>query len=84
MDTILQTPVSKGEDIVKLELLLPEALLLLQSLRWIDLPGIDQTQEVIQELSSKILSAQANQRKGVKAQRVNKIYLLLILFLGII
>ncbi|XP_023289754.1 baculoviral IAP repeat-containing protein 6 isoform X3 [Orussus abietinus] len=75
LDTILQTPVSRGEDIIKLELLLSEAILLHQCLRCIELPGIDHVQEVLQELSGKILMAQANQKKGIKAQKWNTVCL---------
>lgn len=70
LDTILQTPVSRSEDVIKLELLLSEATLLHQCLRYIDLPGIDHVQEVLQELSAKILAAQVNQKRGIKAQKV--------------
>lgn len=71
LDTILQTPVSKSEDIVKLELLLSEATILLQCLQCVELPGVEHLLEVLQELSSKIVTAQANQKKGIKAQKVN-------------
>ncbi|XP_035734374.1 baculoviral IAP repeat-containing protein 6-like isoform X2 [Vespa mandarinia] len=75
LDTILQTPVSRSEDVIKLELLLSEATLLHQCLRYIDLPGIDHVQEVLQELSAKILAAQVNQKRGIKAQKWNTICL---------
>lgn len=71
LDTILQTPVSKSEDVVKLELLLSEAALLLRCLQCVELPGVDHLLEVLQELSSKIVDAQANQKKGIKAQKVS-------------
>lgn len=73
LDTILQTPVSRSEDIIKLELLLSEALLFNQCLRTIDLPGIDQVQDVLHELEGKIVAAQATQKKGIKAQKVIKL-----------
>ncbi|KAL0100417.1 hypothetical protein PUN28_019635 [Cardiocondyla obscurior] len=75
LDTILQTPVSKSEDIVKLELLLSEATILLQCLQCVELPGVEHLLEVLQELSSKIVTAQANQKKGIKAQKWNTICL---------
>ncbi|XP_015597939.1 baculoviral IAP repeat-containing protein 6 isoform X3 [Cephus cinctus] len=75
LDTILQTPVSRSEDIIKLELLLSEAILLQKCLRCVELPGIDHVQEVLQELSVKIQTAQANQKKGIKAQKWNTICL---------
>ena len=71
LDTILQTPVFRNEDVIKLELLLSEAILLYQCLRCIELPGVDHLQEVLQELSSKIHTGHVNQKKGVKAQKVN-------------
>lgn len=71
LDTILQTPVSKSEDVVKLELLLSEAALLLQCLQCVELPGVEHLMEVLQELSSKIVAAQTNQKKGIKAQKVS-------------
>ncbi|XP_011349517.2 baculoviral IAP repeat-containing protein 6 isoform X2 [Ooceraea biroi] len=75
LDTILQTPVSKSEDVIKLELLLSEATILLQCLQCIELPGVEHLLEVLQELSSKIVAAQANQKKGIKAQKWNTICL---------
>ncbi|EFN66625.1 Baculoviral IAP repeat-containing protein 6 [Camponotus floridanus] len=75
LDTILQTPITKSEDIVKLELLLSEATILLQCLQCVELPGVEHLLEVLQELSSKIVVAQANQKKGIKAQKWNTICL---------
>ncbi|XP_032684948.1 baculoviral IAP repeat-containing protein 6 isoform X6 [Odontomachus brunneus] len=75
LDTILQTPVSKSDDVVKLELLLSEAALLLQCLQCVELPGVEHLLEVLQELSSKIVAAQTNQKKGIKAQKWNTICL---------
>lgn len=70
LDTILQTPVARSEDVIKMELLLSEAILLRQCLIVFPLPGVDHVQEVLQELSSKIHAAQATQKKGIKAQKV--------------
>ncbi|XP_012256631.2 baculoviral IAP repeat-containing protein 6 isoform X2 [Athalia rosae] len=75
LDTILQTPVSCSEDIIKLELLLSEAILLHSCLRCVELTVGDHVQEVLQELSAKILAAQAIQKKGIKAQKWNTICL---------
>ncbi|KAL6430648.1 hypothetical protein ACFW04_006912 [Cataglyphis niger] len=75
LDTILQTPVTKSENIIKLELLLSEATILLQCLQCVELPGVEHLLEVLQELSSKIVAAQANQKKGIKAQKWNTICL---------
>lgn len=70
LDTLLQGPVLRSEDTVKLELVLSEAILLHQCLRCTELPNVDHVQEVLQELLGKILVAQNNQKKGVKAQKV--------------
>ncbi|XP_057338600.1 baculoviral IAP repeat-containing protein 6 isoform X3 [Microplitis mediator] len=75
LDTILQTPVSRSEDTIKLELLLSEACLLHQCLRLVDLPGVDHVQSVLQELWNKILVAQETQKKGIKAQKWNVVCL---------
>lgn len=72
LDTILQTPVARGEDIIKLEILLSEAILLHHCLTVVNVPGVEHVQEVLLELSSKILSAQGTQKKGIKAQKVCK------------
>uniref|UniRef100_A0A0C9RVJ5 Dual E2 ubiquitin-conjugating enzyme/E3 ubiquitin-protein ligase BIRC6 n=1 Tax=Fopius arisanus TaxID=64838 RepID=A0A0C9RVJ5_9HYME len=77
LDTILQTPVLKSEAVIKIELLLSEAILLHQCLRCIDLPGVDNVQDVLHELWTKILAAQATQKKGIKAQKWNTICLVL-------
>ncbi|XP_069689782.1 baculoviral IAP repeat-containing protein 6 isoform X2 [Periplaneta americana] len=75
LDTILQTPVSKPEDVVKLELLLSEAILLQHSLRCVELPGVDHMSEVLQELGKKIKEGQSKPKKGTKAQKWNSICL---------
>lgn len=71
LDTIFQTPVSRSQDFVKLELLFSEATLLYQCLRCVELPGADHVQEVIQELASKTFTVEASQKKGIKAQKVS-------------
>ena len=70
LDTILQRPVNKSEDSVKLEMLLSEAILLHHCLRSIELTGIDHVQEVLQELSTNIAYAKTSRQKGIKAQKV--------------
>ncbi|PSN56888.1 hypothetical protein C0J52_00682 [Blattella germanica] len=75
LDTILQTPINKPDDVVKLELLLSEAILLQHSLRCIELPGVDHTAEVLQELGKKIKEGQSKPKKGTKAQKWNSICL---------
>ncbi|XP_043273976.1 baculoviral IAP repeat-containing protein 6 isoform X1 [Venturia canescens] len=75
LDTILQTPITRGEDVIKLEILLSEAILLHQCLRLVNVPGLEHVQEVVQELSSKIVAAQGTQKKGIKAQKWNTICL---------
>lgn len=71
LDTLLQTPVSRSEDIVKLELLFSEATLLYQCLRCVELPGVDHVQEVKEELINKTFIVEANQKRGIKAQKVS-------------
>ncbi|XP_076756528.1 BIR repeat containing ubiquitin-conjugating enzyme isoform X2 [Xylocopa sonorina] len=75
LDTLLQTPVSRSEDIVKLELLFSEATLLYQCLRCVELPGVDHVQEVKEELISKTFIVEANQKEGIKAQKWNTVCL---------
>ncbi|XP_076225750.1 BIR repeat containing ubiquitin-conjugating enzyme isoform X2 [Nomia melanderi] len=75
LDTLLQTNVSRSEDVVKLELMYSEANLLDQCLRCVELPGVDHVQEVIQELTSKTFTVEASQKKGIKAQKWNTVCL---------
>ncbi|XP_043255701.1 baculoviral IAP repeat-containing protein 6 [Colletes gigas] len=75
LDTLLQTTVSRSEDIIKIELLFSEAILLYQCLRCVELPGVDHVQEVIQELASKTFTVEASQKKGIKAQKWNTVCL---------
>lgn len=70
LDSILQLPVYRSEDVVKLEMLLTEAILLHHCLRSVELPGVDHVQEVLQELSTNIAYAKTNRKKGIKAQKV--------------
>ncbi|KAG8233774.1 hypothetical protein J437_LFUL003845, partial [Ladona fulva] len=67
LDTILQTPISKSDEEIKLELLMSEAVLLQHSLQTLQLPGVDQSHEVIEELTKKIEKGQVLPKKGTKA-----------------
>lgn len=71
LDTILQTPVVHTDDIVKVELLLNEAVLLLYSLNDLKATGLENTTDAINELIAKITIAQACKKKGIKAKKVN-------------
>lgn len=71
LETILQTPVKQTDDIVKLEILLSEAVLFLQSLQNIEEHGLENTSDVINEFVSKITEANSMEKKGIKAQKVN-------------
>lgn len=71
LDTILQTPVFHSDDTIKIELLLSEASQFLQSLKSLEEHGVENTSDVINELTEKIAEAQSNTRKGIKAQKVS-------------
>lgn len=71
LDTILQTPICQADDTVKVELLLSEAVLLLQCIQSLEQQGLENTTDVINELNMKISEAQQNNKKGIKAQRVS-------------
>lgn len=75
MDTILQTPVAQADDIIKLELLLTEAIVFFQSIQNLEDHGLENTADVTNELQSKITEAQANAKKGIKAQKWNTVCL---------
>lgn len=70
LDTILQTAVVHTDDIVKVELLLNEAVLLLYSLNDLKETGLENTTDAINELIAKITIAQASKKKGIKAKKV--------------
>ncbi|KAK4884383.1 hypothetical protein RN001_000654 [Aquatica leii] len=72
LDTILQKPVNNAKDNVKLELLLSEAVILKQSLLNVGVIGIE---HVLNELTDKILEAQKQAKKGIKAQKWNTVCL---------
>lgn len=72
LETILQTPVKQTDDTVKLEILLSEAVLFLQSLQSIEEHGLENTSDVINEFVSKITEANSMEKKGIKAQKVSE------------
>ncbi|KAB0803392.1 hypothetical protein PPYR_00362 [Photinus pyralis] len=72
LDTILQKTINNTSDNVKLELLLSEAIILKQSLSTIGVVGVDQ---ILNELTEKILDAQKQSKKGIKAQKWNTVCL---------
>lgn len=84
MDTILQMPVFRSEDSVKLEMLLSEAILLQHCLKSIELQGVDHVAEVQQELTNTINAAKQKKLKGVKAQKVIEIFFFYLKFKTII
>ncbi|XP_016842826.1 baculoviral IAP repeat-containing protein 6 isoform X2 [Nasonia vitripennis] len=75
LDSILQMPVFRSGDTIKLEMLLSEAILLHHCLRSVELPGVNHVQEVLQELSTTIAYAKTSRKKGIKAQKWNTICL---------
>lgn len=74
LDTILQTPVQQSDDMVKVEMLLTDAVLFLQSLQSLEEHGLENSAEadVTNELILKIDEAQALNKKGIKAQKVKR------------
>lgn len=75
LDTILQPPVQKSDDVVRLELLHTEAVLLQRCLKQFELRGVYQTAEVLQELTNRTKESQANPRKTIKSQKWNTVCL---------
>lgn len=78
LDTILQAPFKNTDDTVKVELLLSEAVLLHQSLVSLEQQGVENSADVINELVLKIGEAQKRSKKGIKAQKVDKHFLVII------
>jgi hypothetical protein len=74
LDTILQTPVGHTEEMVKIELLLSEAVLFLQSLQSLEQQGVENSIDVINELTLKIGEAHSKSKKGIKAQKVSILF----------
>lgn len=75
LDTILQPPVQKSDQLVKLELLHTEAVLLQRCLKQVELRGVYQTSDVLQELTNRTKEGQANPRKTIKSQKWNTVCL---------
>lgn len=69
LDTVLQTPITQTDDMIRLELLLSEAMLFLQSIQSLEQQGLENTADVTNELALKIEEARQNNKKGIKAQR---------------
>jgi hypothetical protein len=53
--------------------------LLQHTLRCIELPGVDHTAEVLQEIGKKIKEGQGKPKKGTKAQKVKRDLIMLCL-----
>ncbi|XP_054725362.1 baculoviral IAP repeat-containing protein 6 isoform X3 [Anastrepha obliqua] len=75
LDTILQPPILQNDDLIKLELLLSEAIIFQSCLKDLEHEGLECPSDVSNELLEKIKNAQANAKKGIKAQRWNTICL---------
>uniref|UniRef100_W8AIN7 Dual E2 ubiquitin-conjugating enzyme/E3 ubiquitin-protein ligase BIRC6 n=1 Tax=Ceratitis capitata TaxID=7213 RepID=W8AIN7_CERCA len=75
LDTILQPPILQNDDFIKLELLLSEAIIFQTCLKDLEQEGLECPSDVSNELLEKIKNAQANAKKGIKAQRWNTICL---------
>lgn len=73
LDTILQPPILQNDDLIKLELLLSEAVIFQTILKELEQEGLECPNDVSNELLEKIKNAQANTKKGIKAQRVSVI-----------
>ncbi|KAG5670331.1 hypothetical protein PVAND_000606 [Polypedilum vanderplanki] len=69
LDTILQAPLNSTDNIVRIEILLSEALLLHNSLVALEQQGVENSADVTNELVQKIGEAQKRAKKGIKAQK---------------
>ncbi|ELT93547.1 hypothetical protein CAPTEDRAFT_223860 [Capitella teleta] len=58
LDTALQTPVTKSDDVVAIELPLPEATHLFKALVEAELSGVDYVEEVMKELEKEVVRVQ--------------------------
>ncbi|XP_037945587.1 baculoviral IAP repeat-containing protein 6-like isoform X2 [Teleopsis dalmanni] len=74
-DTILQSPILQNDEIIKLELLLSEAMTFQKCLKELEQEDFECSADVTNELKDKIERAQANSKKGIKAQRWNTVCL---------
>lgn len=70
LDTILQKPITCPDHMIRLELLVSEAVIFLQSMKSVQEVGLETCPEVVAMLTAKIQEAQANAKKGIKAQKV--------------
>lgn len=77
LDTILQAPIENNDDIIKIELLLSEAVIFQQTLLNLEDGGcgVEPSADVFTELSQKVKQAYSNAKKGIKAQKWNTICL---------
>lgn len=71
LHTILQTPVVHTDDPVRIELLLSEAVSLLNSMQGLEDTGMWNSSDAINEFKAKIEEAQSCHKKGIKAQKVS-------------
>lgn len=55
--------------------------MLQQTLRSMELPGVEKTSEVLDELTEKIKEAQARPKRGLKTQKVSICYYLFLFLL---
>ncbi|XP_058811824.1 baculoviral IAP repeat-containing protein 6 isoform X3 [Topomyia yanbarensis] len=69
LDTILQAPIAHADDIIRIELLLSEAVLFLQCLQNLEQHGLENTTDMTNELTLKIGEAQQHAKRGIKAQK---------------
>ncbi|KAG1667328.1 Baculoviral IAP repeat-containing protein 6 [Nymphon striatum] len=66
LDTFLQVPVNKADDLVRIELPYAEALKLLKCLCGVNLPGVQATEEFVKELDDNISACQAATKENHK------------------
>ncbi|XP_069118544.1 baculoviral IAP repeat-containing protein 6-like isoform X2 [Argopecten irradians] len=69
LDTALQPPVSKTEDLVRVEIPLVEAIQLLKSLVSAELPGVDHVDDVVKELEKRIEVVQESTKGNLKTSK---------------
>ncbi|CAG9807884.1 unnamed protein product [Chironomus riparius] len=75
LETILQTPICSPDNVVKVEILLSEAVLLYNSLLSLEQQGVENSADIVNELVQKISEAQKKGKKGIKAQKWDTICL---------
>lgn len=69
LDTVLQTPIPHNDDLIRIEMLLSEAVLFQTCLKELE-QDLECPNDLLNELMEKIKDAQENSKKGIKAQRV--------------